>query len=76
MIIKFNLDFIPPLNKIVRYFIIGDLIMWSGWGLLDPIFAVFLINNVAGANLITIGFLATIYWFVIGGNFGNNLLDY
>ena len=64
MIIKFNLDFIPPLNKIVRYFIIGDLIMWSGWGLLDPIFAVFLINNVAGANLITIGFLATVYWFV------------
>ncbi|MDO8429974.1 MAG: MFS transporter [bacterium] len=62
MIIKLNLNFIPSLNRIVRYFIIGDLIMWSGWGLLDPLFSIFVIEKISGATLVSIGLLATIYW--------------
>lgn len=62
MRVSFELKFVPSLNRVIRYFIIGDLIMWSGWGLLDPIFSVFVIKNIAGATLVSIGFLATIYW--------------
>ena len=61
-----KLDFLPPINRIVRYFIIGDLIMWSGWGFIDPLFSIFVIKSVAGATLTSIGLLATIYWFTKG----------
>ena len=57
---------LPTINRIAKYFIIGDLIMWSGWGFIDPIFSIFVIKNIAGATLISIGFLATIYWITKG----------
>ena len=62
MRISFELKFFPSLNRIVRYFIIGDLIMWSGWGLLDPVFSIFVIEKISGATLVSIGILAAIYW--------------
>src|SRR3989344_3513217 len=57
---------LPAINRIARYFIISDLIMWSGWGFVDPIFSIFVIKNIAGATLVAIGFLATIYWITKG----------
>ncbi|MEK7635912.1 MAG: MFS transporter [Patescibacteria group bacterium] len=57
---KINLD--GWLNKIIRYLIISDLLLWSGWGVIDPIFSIFVIENIAGATLISVGLLATIYW--------------
>ena len=57
---------LPTINRIAKYFIIGDLIMWAGWGFVDPIFSIFVIKNIAGATLISIGFLATIYWITKG----------
>lgn len=66
MKININLKLFPSVNKIVRYFIISDLILWSGWGLIEPLFAVFVIKNIEGATLVSIGFLATIYWVVKG----------
>lgn len=66
MKIQINLNFIPPLNRITKFFIFSDLLLLFGWGLIDPIFAVFLIEGVSGATLISIGFLSTIYWTVKG----------
>ena len=40
--------------------------MWSGWGLIDPLFSIFVIQNIKGSNLVAIGFLATIYWITKG----------
>ena len=60
MIHKLNLD--GWLNKIIRYLIISDLLLWGGWGFIDPIFSIFIIENIAGATLISVGLLATIYW--------------
>ncbi|MDP3729894.1 MAG: MFS transporter [bacterium] len=57
---------LPTLNRIVKFFIISDLFLWAGWGFLDPIFSIFVIQNIAGASLIAIGFLATIYWVIKG----------
>ena len=50
------------LNKIIKYLIISDLLLWGGWGVVDPIFSIFIIENIAGATLVSVGLLATIYW--------------
>jgi len=60
MLYKLNLD--GWLNKIIRYLIISDLLLWGGWGVIDPIFSIFIIENIAGATLISVGLSATIYW--------------
>lgn len=49
-------------NRVVKYFVLSDLILLAGWGLIDPIFAVFIIQHVAGATLVTVGISAGIYW--------------
>lgn len=50
------------INSVIKYLIFSDLIFWSGWGLLSPIFGVFLIKNIQGANLGMIGLASAIYW--------------
>lgn len=52
----------PSVNRIVRFFILSDLILWSGWGFVDPLFSIFVVREIAGATLVSVGFLATIYW--------------
>lgn len=66
MRIKFNLNFLQSVNRIVRFFIFADLLLWSGWGFIDPLFSIFVIKNIAGATLLSIGTLATIYWITKG----------
>ncbi len=62
MLIKFpDLEF-PKVNRIIRFFIICDLFMWAGWGFIDPLFSVFVLKNIGGATIISIGILAMIYW--------------
>jgi MFS family permease len=51
-------------NKVVRNFIISDLALFGGWGLISPIMSIFVIEKVDGATLITVGAAATIYWTV------------
>jgi len=33
------------LNKIIKYLIYSDLVFYTGWGLISPIFALFLVGN-------------------------------
>ena len=49
-------------GHIVKYFVLSDLFFLAGWGLVQPIFSVFVIEKVAGATLITVGVAAAIYW--------------
>jgi len=49
-------------NRIVRYFVLCDLILFSGWGLVSPIFSIFVIDGIEGASLFTVGVSASIYW--------------
>ena len=60
MKIHVNID--VSVGKIVKYFVISDLFLLGGWGFVDPIFSVFIIQNVAGATLATLGIGAGIYW--------------
>ncbi|MBI4992370.1 MAG: MFS transporter [Candidatus Harrisonbacteria bacterium] len=66
MLFKISSISIPKINRVIRYFIIGDLIMWAGWGFIDPIFSIFVIRNITSASLTSIGLLATIYWVTKG----------
>lgn len=50
------------INRVVRSFIFTDLTFLGGWGLIDPIMAIFVINHIPGASLITLGIMAAIYW--------------
>jgi len=61
MRIRINID-LTKVNRIVKYFILVDLALWAGWGLIQPIFAIFIVDNVAGATLVTVGISAAIYW--------------
>lgn len=51
-------------NKVVRNFIICDLLLFGGWGLISPIMSIFAIQTIPGVTLVTVGSLAAIYWIV------------
>jgi MFS family permease len=46
----------------VKVFVFTDFLLLSGWGLMSPIFSIFVKDNIRGATLITIGIAAGIYW--------------
>ncbi|MDD5547889.1 MAG: MFS transporter [Candidatus Pacebacteria bacterium] len=59
---KLNFKIFPSVNKVIRFFIIGDLFLWSGWGFVDPLFAIYVTKDIVGSSLLSLGYLAAIYW--------------
>lgn len=59
---QISIDFKLDVNRIVKYFILSDLTFLAGWGLLDPLFAVFITKNIPGSTMMTVGIMAAIYW--------------
>lgn len=57
---KFNFDI--KISKFIKKFIIADTVLFGGWGFVDPIFSIFIIKEIAGATLITVGVAVAIYW--------------
>ena len=49
-------------NKVIRYFVICDLSLFSGWGLLAPIMSIFVVEHIAGASIFNAGAAVSIYW--------------
>ncbi len=49
-------------NRIIKYLIISDLVFWSSWGLITPIFAVFIIEKIEGGSVFIVGMAAAVYW--------------
>ncbi len=49
-------------NKIVKYLVLSDLVFYAGWGLITPIFAIFIINNIQGGTILIAGIASSIYW--------------
>jgi MFS family permease len=62
MRIKVNIN--VKVGRVVKYFVISDFFLLAGWGLIDPIFSVFIIQKVVGATLMTVGIAAAIYWII------------
>lgn len=52
------------INKVIKTLILADLIFLSAFGFLGPIFAVFVIKQIAGGSLQVVGFAAAIYWLI------------
>ncbi len=55
---------ISRINRVAIILIISDFFLHGSWGLIVPIFAIFLTDNISGVNLGIIGFIAATYWFV------------
>ena len=49
-------------NKIVKYLVLSDLAFWTGWGLLTPVFAIFIIGNIKGGNAFVVGMASAAFW--------------
>jgi MFS family permease len=60
----FDLGKMFEVNRLVKFFIYSDLLFMGGWGLIGPIFAIFVVAEVEGATLVTVGAVAGVYWFV------------
>jgi len=50
------------INRVIRILITSDFLLQSGWGLIGPIFAIFLTRQIQGGNLAMVGFVAATYW--------------
>jgi len=50
-------------NKVIKTLIFSDFLLHSGWGLIGPIFAIFIIQQIQG-NVAAVGFIAATYWFI------------
>lgn len=50
------------INKVIRILISSDILLQSGWGLIGPIFAIFLTRQIHGGNVAMVGFVAATYW--------------
>jgi len=48
------------LNKIIKYLIYSDLVFYTGWGLISPIFAIFILNSIQGGSAFVVGLAAAI----------------
>ncbi len=49
-------------NKVVKYLILSDISFWSAWGLVNPIFAIFIVDNIQGGSVFVVGVAVSIYW--------------
>ena len=53
-------------GRFVRLFVLADLALLAGWGLINPIFALFIIDEIQGATVVTVGLAAAVYWIIKG----------
>ena len=52
------------IKKIVKYLILTDIAFWTGWGLVSPVFAIFIVDRIVGGTALTVGIATAIYWFL------------
>jgi len=49
------------INKVIKCLVLSDLVFWAGWGLVTPIFAIFIVNNIEGGSILVVGIASAIY---------------
>ncbi len=52
------------LNKTIKYLIYSDLIFYTGWGLISPLFAIFILQSISGGNAFIVGMSAAVHLIV------------
>lgn len=53
-------NLVRTINVVIRTLVIGDILFFAAFGLVGPIFAVFITNQIVGATVATVGFATTI----------------
>lgn len=53
--------FAPKVNLVIKTLIFSDLLVFSGFGLISPLFAVFITEQIQGGSLEVVGLASTIY---------------
>lgn len=59
-----RLAFHVKVSKFIRNFIMADTALFGGWGFIDPVFSVFIVREIVGASVVTVGFTVALYWIV------------
>ena len=49
------------INRITKYLILSDLVFYAGWGLITPIFAIFIVQKIQGGDALVAGLSSAIY---------------
>ncbi len=52
------------LNRVIQFLTLSDILMLSGWGLVNPILAVFFTEQIEGANVAFAGLAVTTYFLI------------
>jgi len=50
------------INKVIRTLILSDILIYSSWGLIAPIIAVFINDSIRGGDVEVAGTAAGVYW--------------
>jgi DHA1 family quinolone resistance protein-like MFS transporter len=50
------------LNRVIIALIISDILVWTGWGLISPVIAIFFEENIVGGSVAVAGLASTIYF--------------
>lgn len=50
------------INKVIRIMVLSDLFLYSGWGLITPILAIYIVGNIQGGDAKIAGIAIGIYW--------------
>lgn len=53
---------IPKINQVILIIIVAEFVLITAFGLLPPIFAVFVTQQIEGGTVAVVGFAITIYW--------------
>lgn len=53
---------LKSISKVVKILVFSDLILLSGWGLVAPIFAIFITEQIKGGDVKVAGMAVGIYW--------------
>src|SRR3989344_3043138 len=49
-------------NRVIKTLVLADFLTISAWGFINPILGVFVIENIPGAGLETVGYATALYW--------------
>jgi DHA1 family quinolone resistance protein-like MFS transporter len=52
------------LNQVILSLIISDILVWTGWGLISPVIAIFFEEKIIGGSVAVAGMASTIYFLV------------
>lgn len=55
---------LKSVNKVIKVLVLGDMFLNSGWGLVAPVFAIYIIQNIKGGDMVVAGFAAAVYWVI------------